>query len=99
MNETQRGRVDAVAQSALILGTVVEDMPEMAVAVDRSHFGADHAVRLVRELIDVRGLDRLGKAGPAAARIEFGGGRKQRLARHDVDVDAWLVVVQVLARS
>ena len=97
MDEAQRGRVDAVAQAAAVARAVGEHMAEMAVAVRRAHLGADHAVGGVAQLVDVGGLDRLGEARPAAAGIVLVGGGEQRLARDDVDVDAGLLVVEVLA--
>ena len=47
----------------------------------------------------MRRHDRLGEAQPAAARLEFVRRREQRFARHDVDIDARLAVVEVLAGS
>src|SRR5215203_3726344 len=71
----------------------------MAVARGRAHFGADHAVRCVAQLVDVRRLDRLRKAWPAAARLEFVARGKERLTRNDVDVNARLVVIEQFARA
>src|SRR5690606_13878603 len=99
MDEAQRRRVDAVAQSAAIPRPVREHVPEMTVAVRRADLGANHAVAGVAPLVDVRGLDGLGEARPSAARFELVGGREQRLSRHDVDVDAGFLVVQVLPGS
>src|SRR5262245_2292034 len=58
MDEPQRGRVDAIAQSAAVAWSVGKYVPEMAVAVHRSHLGARHAVRGVPEFVDVGRLDR-----------------------------------------
>jgi hypothetical protein len=85
--------------AAAIDGTIRENVAEMAVAVRRAHLGADHAVRGVAQLSDVGGLNRLGEARPAASRFVFVGGGEQRLARHDVDVDARLLVVEIFAGS
>jgi hypothetical protein len=43
MNETQRCGVDAIAQAALLLRAVIEDVSEMAVAVHRTNFRAYRA--------------------------------------------------------
>ena len=94
MDEAQRRRVDAVAQAAAVARPVVEDVAEVAVGAARAHLGADHAVRAVAQLLDVRRLDRLGEARPAAARLELVGRGEQRLAGDDVDVDPGLVVVE-----
>jgi len=40
VDEPQRGRVDAIAQTASIRRTIGKDVPEMAVAVRRTHLGA-----------------------------------------------------------
>src|SRR5258708_2851876 len=97
MDEAERCRVDAIAQPAAIRRAVGKDVAEMAVAMCRAHLGADHAERGVLQLVDVGRLDRLGEARPAAARFEFVGRREQGLARHDVDVDAGLLVVEIRA--
>src|SRR5690606_41048843 len=47
--------------------------------------------------VDVRRLDRPGEARPAAAGFELVAGGEQRLARDDVDVNAGLLVGEVLA--
>src|SRR6185295_5035703 len=98
VHEPQRRRVDAVAQAAAIARTIVEDMSQMAVAVRRAYLGADHAMRIVVELLYVGGLDRLREAWPARAGVIFIRRREERLARHDVDVDAGLLVVEQRAR-
>src|SRR5690625_731853 len=98
-NETQRRRIDAVAQPAAIRRPVVEDMAEMAVAMRRAHLGADHAVRAVPPLVHVGRLDRLGETRPAAGRIELVRGGKQRLARDHVHVNPRRAVAQILARA
>ena len=43
------------------------------------------------------GFDRLNEARPAASRFKLVGRGKQRLTRHYVDVDAGLVVIEILA--
>jgi hypothetical protein len=92
-HEAQRRRVDAVAQAALGGRAIVEDMAEMAVTVARTNFSADHAVARVRVLDHIFGLERNREARPAATAVELLGGREQRFARDDVDVDARLFLV------
>src|ERR1051325_1323011 len=99
MDESQRGRVDAIAQSAAVLRTVGKHVPEMAVAMGRTHLGADHAVRELAQLVDVGRLDGFGEAGPAASRFKLVGGCEQRLAGNDIDVDARFLVVQIFSGS
>src|SRR5262249_43863404 len=98
-NEPQGRRVDAVAQPAAVLGTVVENMAEMAIPGGRAHLGANHAVRGILKLPDIGRLDPLGEARPAAAGFVLVRGREQRLARDDIDVDAGLLVVEVFTRA
>src|SRR3546814_261892 len=91
--------MDAVSQPATVLRAVGEHMAEVAVAVHRAHLGADHAKGVVAPLFDVLRHDRLGEARPAAAGLELVARGEQRLAGNDVDVDARLLVVVVLARE
>src|SRR5882724_2203614 len=83
----ERCRIDAVAQSGRT-GSVLEDMPEMAVALRAQHFGSGHAVADVTLLVDMALRRRLGKARPAAAGIELGVGFEQRLSAAGADVGA-----------
>ena len=71
MDEPQRGRVDAIAQAASIRRAIGKDVTEMAVAMRRTHLGADHAVGGVPQFVDVGGLDRLGETWPAASRFDI----------------------------
>src|SRR3546814_3367607 len=71
--------------------------PFRSVAVNRTHLGADHPVRRITHLVDVRRHDRRAEARPAAAGLELRRRREQRLAGDDVDVDPRLGGVQVLA--
>src|SRR3546814_8552881 len=73
MDEAQRCRIDAVAQPATIGRTIGKDVAEMAVAVDRTYLGADHAVRGVTQFVDVGRFKRPGETRPAASRIELVG--------------------------
>jgi hypothetical protein len=97
VDEAQRRGVDAVAQAALGRGSVGENMPEVAVAVARAHFGAHHDVAVVGLFDDVVAVDRFSEAWPAGTAVELVDRGEQRLARHHVDVDARLVVVEVFA--
>src|SRR5688500_2824580 len=99
MDEPQRGRVDAVAQSAAIARPVGEYVAEMAVAVRRAHLDASHAVRRVPDFVDVGRIDGLREARPAGARVEFVRRGEQRLAGYDVDVDTRLLVIEILPGS
>ena len=99
MDEAQRGRVDAVAQTTAVARAVGENVAEMAVRMGGTHLGADHVVARVVPFADVRGLDRFGEAWPATAGFEFVGRGEERLAGDDVDINAGLVVVQVLAAA
>lgn len=65
----------------------------------RTDLGADHVVAGVVPFVDIGGFDRLRKTRPATTRLELVGRGEQRLAGDDVDIDAGLVVVQVLAVS
>src|SRR5512144_344899 len=69
----------------------------MAVAMDRANLGA--ALDLIRTLVDVGGIDRLGEARPPRPGVVLVRRSEQRLAGNHIDVDAGLLVVQVLASS
>ena len=73
MDEPQRGRVDAIAQAAPISRAVGKDMPEMAVAMSRTHLRAGHSVSVVPQFVDVGRFDRLGETRPTAPRLIFVG--------------------------
>ena len=74
-------------------------MPEVAVAVRRAHLGADHAMRGIPEFVDIGRFNRLGEARPAGSRFKLVGGCEQRLTRHNIDVDARFLVIQIFAGS
>src|SRR5215813_12289094 len=99
MDEPQRGRVDAIAQSAAVAWPVGKYVSEMAVAVRRAHLGARHAVRGVPEFVDIDRFNGLGEAGPAASRFKFVRRSEQRLTRHNIDVDARFLVIQIFPAS
>src|SRR6185312_8192244 len=91
-NEAQRCRVDAIAQPAALARTVIEQMTQMAVAVLGADLGADHAVAGVVFFDHVGSLDRFAETRPAAVALEFVERSEQRLARHDVHVQARFTV-------
>src|SRR5688572_25150778 len=99
MDKPQRGRVDAIAQSSSIPGTVGKHVPEMAVRVGRTYLGAYHVMRDVPQFVDILRLDGFGEAGPAASRIKFVGRSEQGFAGHNIDVDARFLVVQIFSGS
>src|SRR5258708_20557016 len=94
--QLQRRRIDAVAQSGRT-GSVLEHVPEMAVAFRAQHFGPDHAMADVTFLVDMALGGGLRKARPAAAGIELGVGFEQRLTAAYTDVGAAPLLVLVFA--
>src|SRR5229473_7628841 len=94
--QLQRRRIDAVAQSGRA-GSVLEHVPEMAVALRAQHFGPDHAVADVTLLVDMALHRGLRKARPAAAGIELGVGFEQRLPAAGAGIGAGPLLVLVLA--
>jgi len=98
-DEPKRSGIYAVAQTAKILWTVVEDMSEMAVAELRRHLCTNHAMACVGQLLNVGMLDGFGETRPTAPRFELVRGREQWLARDDVDIDAGLFVVEKRTRA
>jgi hypothetical protein len=58
-------------QAAAIDRSVRENVAEMAIAMCRTHFGQDHAMAGVAQLIHVCALVRLGEARPSTARLKF----------------------------
>src|SRR3546814_16819294 len=72
-NESQRGRVDAIAVPAAIGRPIGEHMAQVAVAMRRPDFGTGHAVADVELFLHVFRFDRLGYAGPATMRFDLGG--------------------------
>src|SRR5882762_7148133 len=67
MDEPQRGRVDAIAQSAAVPRPVGKHVAEMAVAVRRAYLGG----RTVRQFVDMGRVDGPGEARPAGAGVEL----------------------------
>jgi hypothetical protein len=71
VNEAQRSRVDAVAQTTTVSGTIGEHMSQMAVSMSRANLGANHTVTGITQLIDIQRLDRLSETGPSTTRLEL----------------------------
>src|SRR5262249_38284734 len=99
MDEPERSRVDAIAHAPAIPRPVVEDVAEVAVAEFRTHLGADHAMRLVGQLLHIGGLDRLREAGPAAPGLVLVRRREEGFTGDDIHVDSGLLVVEERAGS
>lgn len=72
-DEAECGGVDAVAESAFIAWSIVEDMAEVGVGFGASDFGADHAMGMVCFLGEGVFCNGLGECGPATARVVFVG--------------------------
>src|SRR4051812_33186929 len=68
-------------------------MAEVGVAARAAHLGADHAVRLVGDLLDGRAFDRLPERRPARSRLELLAAGEQRRVADDAVIGAGLVVV------
>src|SRR3989337_789565 len=94
--ELERGAVDAVAQPALFLRTVGEDVPQVPLAARADDLGANHAVRHVAMLLD-RAFLRPGEARPARAAVELGLALEQRLTARGAEILTGRLVLLVLA--
>src|SRR5665213_385111 len=71
-------------------------MAEVRVPVRGADLSADHAVTAVLVFDDVGWLQWCGEARPSTRAVELIGGGKEWLARHDVHVEASLLVVPEL---
>src|SRR3954451_12718474 len=78
MNEPQRGRIDAIAQSAAVRRAVRKHVAEVAVGMCRAHFHA--AFDVVWALVHVYWIDRPGEARPAGSGVVLVDRCEQRLA-------------------
>jgi hypothetical protein len=94
--ERERGGIDAETQAGRGR-SVFEDVTQVAVATRAENFGAFHPVTVVGVGDDIFLGDRLEKAGPAGAGIEFGFGRKQRQPATNAIINARLVIVVKIA--
>ena len=74
-------------------------MAEMAVGVHGPYLGPDHAVGGVADFVHVRRNNRPGETRPSRPRVELVRGSEQWLPRDNVNVDAHLFVVVILARE
>src|SRR5271166_4533032 len=95
-DEAQRRGVDAVAHAARLARAVGEHVAKVAVPVRRPDLRPDHAVALVGVLDHVARLDRHREARPAGVAVVLVDRSEQRLAGHDVHVNAGFLVVPVL---
>ena len=73
--ELKRRAVDAIAQP-IGSRTIRENMAEMSFANGAAHLGSDHAMRDVPVFCNHFAVGWRGKAWPARAAVELGGGRK-----------------------
>ncbi len=96
LHELERDRVDAVAQPRRG-GAVREDVALVAVAAGAQGLDAQHAVRGVAHLLDVRLVERGVEAGPAGAALELGLVLEQRQAALATAVDAGALLTQQAA--
>src|SRR5262245_9602153 len=71
-------------------------MTKVAVPMTRANLSPSHAVAAVGVLDHTFRLERLGEARPTRAAVELVNRGKQRLTRHNIDVDARLLVIQIL---
>src|SRR5215813_259700 len=74
-------------------------MTKVAVPMTRANLSPSHAVAAVGVLDHTFRLERLGEARPTRAAVELVNRGKQRLTRHNIDVDARLLVIQILPGS
>ena len=96
LNETERQRVHAVAESGRF-GTVIEEMAEMCVAQPAQNLNASHIERKVGVFAHILLGNRLPEAGPARARLEFGIRAEERRAAADATVESFIVIIPILA--
>src|SRR5881394_2279232 len=92
--QLQRAAVDAVALTVRSR-PVIENVPEMGVAVFADDLGPPHQQAVVRPQLDVLAVGRLGEAGPAGARVELGVGGEELGAAADAAVHPLALLVDV----
>src|SRR3954454_969173 len=95
--EHEAKAVDAIAQPGW-LGSIIEDMAEMAATAAAMHLGPRHAEGAVLGLAE-RVFQRLIEARPAGAAFEFGVGRKQRQVAAGAGEDALAMLLEQRARA
>src|SRR4051812_27155699 len=96
MNEAQRRRVYAVAQTAAICWAIGKYMAKVAIAIARSDLRSTHPVRRIIQFFHIGRLNGLGEARPATARVKLVGRNKQGLSGNDIHVDTGFFVVEIL---
>ena len=95
--EVESGRVDAVAQTGLIPGTIFKDMAQMAAALGAIYLGPSHAVTVVVMQLDVALADDVPETGPAGSGMELRFRREQHIATSGANVSAILFGIDVFA--
>src|SRR5207244_7077829 len=70
-NESQGGRVDAIAHSAFVTRPIVKNVTEMRIAIVAAHFGPLHSERAIRFFGNVVFVDWLRETGPTRAAIKL----------------------------
>src|SRR4029077_7264590 len=90
-----RGRVNAIALAGRGRA-VVKNVTQMRVALAAADFGPFHAERAIRFLGNVLVVDWLGKAGPAAAAVEFIERREKRLPADNIDINSGAMIIPIL---
>jgi len=70
-------------------------MAEMGIAVLAAHFRSGHQQFGVLFLDNILRHQRTGETGPPGAGFEFIRGTEQRLARHDINVNAFFLIVPI----
>ena len=91
----ERGRVDAVAETGGF-GAILEDMPEVCIATGAMDFRATHEEGVVLGAAHMIGKGCV-KAWPTRARLKLGVRVKEIKVAGDAVVDAFLMVVVILA--
>ena len=95
-NEAQGSAVDAITQATKLYRPVIENMAKVRVAYATSYLNTSHTVACVQAHSRHRVIDRLAKTRPATAGIEFISRGKQRLACHDINIDARFLMLPEL---
>src|SRR5205085_10935157 len=99
LDQLERRRVDAIAQTGWLLRGVVEDVTEVGVALAAKDFRPRSKQLAVLFLGDVLCDRRLIEAGPTGPRFEFRLRVEQRLSAADAGIDAILMPIRILPGS
>jgi hypothetical protein len=86
--EFDAGAVDAVPDAGLVLGSIVEDMSEMAVALAAAYFGPHHAVGVIVFFVYFGVLELIVEGGPSASAVELMLRSEQRFCANDACIDS-----------